>query len=69
MNKLTKTNELFRYSERVGASAELFLRLKDQYDDTLELVELANDICFEWQVDRLDMDEKVWELKRETNKA
>jgi hypothetical protein len=66
MNKLTKTNDLFSYSERVKASAVLFLRLKDKYSDTLEL---ANDICFEWQVDRLDLDEKVWELKRETNKA
>ena len=67
MDNLTETNALFSYSERVQASAESFLMLKDKFS-SIGALELGTDIAFEWQVKRLDMDEKVWDLKREKKK-
>ena len=67
MTKLTETNALFSYSERVQASAESFLRLKDKFS-SIGALELGTDIASEWQVERLDMDEKVWDLKRDKEK-
>jgi hypothetical protein len=70
---LSETNSLFTYSERVDNACQSFLKLKDKYIFTKDCYErygrqalqetLGDFIARDWQVERLDMDERLWELK------
>ena len=54
--------ELFTYTERVENAAQSFMKLKDKYLERFGLA-FRNVIASDWQVDPLDLDEKVWEIK------
>ena len=54
--------ELFTYAERVENAAQSFMKLKDEYLERFGIT-FRNTIASDWQVDPLDLDEKVWELK------
>ena len=54
--------ELFTYTERVENAAQSFMQLKDEYLERFGLT-FRNAIASEWQVEPLDLDEKVWEIK------
>ena len=54
--------ELFTYTERVENAAQSFMKLKDKYLERFGLT-FRNVIASDWQVDPLDLDEKVWEIK------
>lgn len=54
--------ELFTYTERVENAAQSFMKLKDEYLERFGLT-FRNVIASDWQVDPLDLDEKVWEIK------
>ncbi len=65
---LSKTNSLFTYSERVDNACQSFLNLKDKYIErygqTASIIARLGDfIASDLQVKRLDMDERLWELK------
>ena len=59
---LSEINSLFTYSERVHNACQSFLKLKDKYIERYGQT-LGDFIATEWQVERLDMDERLWELK------
>ena len=59
--QLTESNALFTYQERVTQAAKAFINLKAQYLQSLGIT-FRNAIATQWQVDPLDLDEKVWEL-------
>ena len=59
--KLTKSNEVFTYSERVQRAAQSFMSLKDEYLQRFGTT-LRDFITSDWQVDPLDLDSKVWEI-------
>ena len=59
--KLTKSNEVFTYSERVQRAAQSFMSLKDEYLQRYGTT-LRDFIASDWQVDPLDLDSKVWEI-------
>ena len=54
--------ELFTYTERVENAAQSFMKLKDEYLARFGLT-FRNAIASDWQVDPLDLDVKVWEIK------
>jgi len=54
--------ELFTYTERIENAAQSFMKLKDEYLERFGLT-FRNAIASEWQVDPLDLDVKVWEIK------
>jgi len=60
--------ELFTYAERVENAAQSFMQLKDEYLERFGLT-FRNAIASEWQVEPLDLDEKVWEIKNQTRGA
>ena len=62
---LSETNSLFTYSERVHNACQSFLKLKDKYIERNGQIpiSLGDFIAREWQVERLDIDERLWELK------
>ena len=62
--QLTESNALFTYQERVARAAQSFMNLKAEYLERFGIT-FRNAIASDWQVDPLDLDEKVWEL---TNK-
>ena len=53
------------YTERVEKAAQSFLKLADEYLDPKdpETCPLRNFIASEYQVETLDLDVKVWEIK------
>jgi len=53
--------ELFTYTERVENAAQSFMKLKEEYFEGFGLT-FRNAIANDWQVDPLDLDEKVWEI-------
>jgi len=53
--------EIFTYAERVERAAQSFQKLKPEYLERFGTT-LRNFIASDWQVDPLDLDEKVWEL-------
>jgi len=53
--------ELFTYTERVENAAQSFMKLKEEYFERFGLT-FRNLIASEWQVEPLDLDEKVWEI-------
>ena len=57
-----KITELFTYAERVENAAQSFMKLKDEYLERFGLT-FRNAIASDWQVNPLDLDEKVWEIK------
>ena len=59
--------ELFTYTERVERASQSFMRLKDEYLERFGLT-FRNLIASEWQVDPLDLDEKVWEINNPTGR-
>jgi len=59
--------ELFTYAERVENAAQSFMKLKDCLP--YEGYPLRNFIATEWQVEPLDLDEKVWEITNQTRSA
>ena len=60
--------ELFTYAERVENAAQSFMKLKDEYLERFGLT-FRNLIASEWQVEPLDLDEKVWEINNQTRSA
>ena len=56
--------ELFTYAERVERAARSFMKLKAEYLERFGLT-FRNAIASEWQVDPLDLDEKVWEINNQ----
>ena len=62
--QLTESNAVFTYQERVARAAQSFMKLKPKYLEKMGIT-FRNAIASDWQVDPLDLDEKVWEL---TNK-
>ena len=60
--------ELFTYAERVENAAQSFMQLKDEYLERFGLT-FRNAIASEWQVEPLDLDEKVWEINNQTRSA
>ncbi len=54
--------ELFTYAERLERASQIFMKLKDKYIEKFGLT-FRNFIAAEWQVEPLDLDEKVWEIK------
>ena len=60
--------ELFTYTERVENAAQSFMKLKDEYLERFGLT-FRNAIASDWQVDPLDLDEKVWEINNKTRSA
>lgn len=59
--KLTASNAVFTYNERVTRAAQTFMKLKDEYLKRFGTT-FRNAIANDWQVDPLDLDEKVWEI-------
>ena len=57
--------ELFTYTERVERASQSFMKLKAEYLERFGLT-FRNLIASEWQVDPLDLDEKVWEINNPT---
>ena len=57
--------ELFTYTERVERASQSFMKLKDEYLERFGLT-FRNFIASEWQVEPLDLDEKVWEINNPT---
>jgi len=53
--------ELFTYTERVENAAQAFMKLKEEYFERSGLT-FRNLIASEWQVEPLDLDEKVWDI-------
>ena len=53
--------ELFTYTERVENAAQSFMKLKEEYFERSGLT-FRILIASEWQVEPLDLDEKVWEI-------
>jgi len=54
--------ELFTYTERVENAAQAFMKLKEEYLALSTAWDLRNLIASEWQVEPLDLDEKVWDI-------
>jgi len=56
-------NEIFSYHKRLSQAAISFEKLKDEYldpnDETMSFLKL---VANEWQVDYLDLSEKLWEI-------
>ena len=67
MKQLTESNAVFTYTERVARAAQSFMNLKAEYLERFGQT-LGDFIASEWQVNRLDMDEKIWELNNEKQK-
>ena len=59
--------ELFTYTERVERASQSFMKLKAEYLERFGLT-FRNLIASEWQVDPLDLDEKVWEINNPTGR-
>ena len=59
--------ELFTYTERVERAAQSFMKLKDEYLERFGLT-FRDLIASEWQVEPLDLDEKVWEINNPTGR-
>ena len=59
--QLTESNAVFNYQERVARAAQAFMTLKDEYLERFGTT-FRDAIASDWQVDPLDLDEKVWEL-------
>ena len=53
--------ELFTYAERVENAAKSFMQLKDEYLERFGLT-FRDAIAREWEIEPLDLDEKVWEI-------
>ena len=64
MQQLTESNAVFTYQERVANAAQAFMSLKDEYLERFGTT-FRNAIASDWQVDALDLDEKVWELNNQ----
>jgi len=64
MQQLTESNAVFTYQERVDRAAQAFMSLKDEYLERFGTT-FRNAIASDWQVDPLDLDEKVWELNNQ----
>ena len=64
MEQLTESNAVFTYQERVENAAKAFMNLKDEYLERFGTT-FRNAIANDWQVDPLDLDEKVWELNNQ----
>lgn len=68
METLSETNALFTYSERVDNACQSFLKLKEEYITRMGQT-LGDFIARDWQVERLDMDTRLWELKNKDKKV
>ena len=56
--------EVFTYTERVANAAQSFLKLTPFIiRNRLNRAECRDFVAAEWQVEPLDLDEKVWEIK------
>lgn len=64
MQQLTESNAVFTYHERVARAAQAFMNLKGEYLERFGTT-FRNAIASDWQVDPLDLDEKVWELNNQ----
>jgi len=49
------------YSERLTYASQTFLRMLKEFPDQ-DPMSIAETVCFHWEVERLDMDERTWEL-------
>lgn len=49
------------YSDKVEQAAIHFIHFIAKNPD-MDPMEIANIVCETWEVDRLDMDEKAWDL-------
>ncbi len=65
MGTLTET---FTYQERVDRACQSFMRLKEEYLERYGET-LSDFIARDWQVERLDMDERLWELNNKNKKT
>ena len=54
--------ETMSYSESVLCAAESFIAHCEKYPN-MDRLSIAQIVCEIYEVDRLDMDEKVWEIK------
>jgi len=61
-NKKQTLTDVFTYQERVNNACQSFLKLKSEYLERYGQT-LGDFIAKDWQVERLDMDERLWELK------
>ena len=68
METLTETNSLFTYRERVDRACQSFMKLKGEYLERYGQI-FGDFIATEWQVNRLDMDERLWELNNKKQKS
>jgi hypothetical protein len=64
MEQLTESNAVFTYAERVERAAQSFMKLKPIYLERMGTT-FRNAIASDWQVDPLDLDEKVWQLNNQ----
>ena len=49
------------YSEKLTYAAQTFLKMLQEFPEQ-SAMEIAEIVCFHWEVERLDMDERAWEL-------
>tara|TARA_R100000734_G_C3285261_1_gene78088 strand:+ start:460 stop:666 length:207 start_codon:yes stop_codon:yes gene_type:complete len=53
---------LMTYSAKLNYAAQTFIEMLREYPDQNPM-DIAEIICFHWEVERLDLDEKTWEIK------
>ena len=50
------------YSEKLNYAAYTFIDMLEEFPEQ-DPMEIAETICFHWEIERLDLDERTWEIK------
>jgi hypothetical protein len=53
---------LMTYSEKLNYAAQTFIEMLREFPKQNPM-DIAEAICFHWEVERLDLDEKTWEIR------
>ena len=50
------------YSEKLNYASQIFIEMLREFPKQNPM-DIAETICFHWEVERLDLDEKTWEIR------
>ena len=54
------------YSEKLNYAAQTFIEMLREFPEQNSM-DIAETVCFHWKVERLDLDEKTWEIINNTS--
>ena len=52
---------IMTYSEKLNYAAYTFIDMLEEFPEQ-DPMEIAETVCFHWEIERLDLDERTWEI-------